>query len=86
MIRGAWAYVPSPDSRAYGLARSQESTGQDRVRADGSTNPLLKDGGLSTVVGKGDSNGALSTQLTRLQNRGANPDRCARPDIPCAPP
>jgi hypothetical protein len=53
------------------------------VRADGSTNPLLKDGGLSTVVGKGDSNGALSTQLTRLQNRGSNPDRCARPDTLC---
>jgi hypothetical protein len=43
----------------------------------GPTNPLLKDGGLSTVVGKGDSNGALSTQLSRLQSRGANPDRCA---------
>jgi hypothetical protein len=36
---------------------------------------LLRDGGLSTVIGKGESAGSNATNLARLQNRGSNPDR-----------
>mmetsp|Transcript_45021 Transcript_45021/g.86054 ORF Transcript_45021/g.86054 Transcript_45021/m.86054 type:complete len:334 (-) Transcript_45021:175-1176(-) len=54
---------------------NSESTGSDPNRVGGPTNPLLRDGGLSTVIGKGDSAGSAATQLSRLQNRGSNPDR-----------
>jgi transcription initiation factor TFIIB len=56
---------------------ANESGDNDPVRVGGPTNPLLADGGLSTVIAK--PNGAtgefLSSSLGRWQNRGANPDR-----------
>lgn len=56
---------------------ANESSDNDPVRVGGPTNPLLTDGGLSTVIAK--PNGAqgefLSSSLGRWQNRGSNPDR-----------
>lgn len=56
---------------------ANESGDNDPVRVGGPTNPLLTDGGLSTVIAK--PNGAtgefLSSSLGRWQNRGSNPDR-----------
>jgi len=56
---------------------ANESGDNDPVRVGGPTNPLLTDGGLSTLIAK--PNGAsaefLSSSLGRWQNRGANPDR-----------
>ncbi|KAG1359404.1 hypothetical protein COCNU_08G008500 [Cocos nucifera] len=56
---------------------ANESADNDPVRVGGPTNPLLTDGGLSTVISK--PNGAhgdfLSSSLGRWQNRGSNPDR-----------
>ncbi|KAL2322251.1 hypothetical protein Fmac_026630 [Flemingia macrophylla] len=48
----------------------------DPVRVDGPTNPLITDGGLSTVITKpNDGSGEfLSSSLGRWQNRGSNPD------------
>lgn len=56
---------------------ANESADNDPVRVGGPTNPLLADGGLSTVISR--PNGAqgefLSSSLGRWQNRGSNPDR-----------
>eukprot|EP01133_Synstelium_polycarpum_P001429 gene1429-1658_t len=54
---------------------NSESTGSDPNRVGGPTNPLLRDSGLSTVIGKGTSKD--SSTLSRLQNRGSlnNGDR-----------
>ena len=56
---------------------ANESNDNDPVRVGGPSNPLLTDGGLSTVIAK--PNGAqgdfLSFSLGRWQNRGSNPDR-----------
>ncbi|OAY77853.1 transcription initiation factor IIB-like [Ananas comosus] len=56
---------------------ANESGDNDPVRVGGPANPLLADGGLSTVIAK--PNGAhgefLSSSLGRWQNRGSNPDR-----------
>ena len=54
-----------------------ESNDNDPVRVGGPTNPLLSDGGLSTVISKpnGTTGDYLSSSLGRWQNRGANPDR-----------
>ncbi|KAG1354079.1 putative Transcription initiation factor IIB [Cocos nucifera] len=56
---------------------ANESADNDPVRVGGPSNPLLTDGGLSTVISK--PNGAqgdfLSSSLGRWQNRGSNPDR-----------
>ncbi|KAL5683887.1 hypothetical protein ACJX0J_010272 [Zea mays] len=56
---------------------TNESNDNDPVRVGGPSNPLLTDGGLSTVIAK--PNGAqgdfLSSSLGRWQNRGSNPDR-----------
>lgn len=56
---------------------ANESGDNDPVRVGGPSNPLLTDGGLSTVISK--PNGAqgefLSSSLGRWQNRGSNPDR-----------
>ena len=56
---------------------ANESNDNDPVRVGGPSNPLLTDGGLSTVIAK--PNGAhgdfLSSSLGRWQNRGSNPDR-----------
>ncbi|KAL2343999.1 hypothetical protein Fmac_005284 [Flemingia macrophylla] len=48
----------------------------DPIRVDGPTNPLITDGGLSTVITKpNDGSGEfLSSSLGRCQNRGSNPD------------
>ncbi|ERN14503.1 transcription initiation factor IIB isoform X2 [Amborella trichopoda] len=56
---------------------ANESGDTDPVRVGAAYNPLLSDGGLSTVISK--PNGAqgdfLSSSLGRWQNRGSNPDR-----------
>ncbi|KAL2344565.1 hypothetical protein Fmac_005850 [Flemingia macrophylla] len=56
---------------------ANESGDNDPVRVGGPTNPLLTDGGLSTVIAKpnGGSGEFLSSSLGRWQNRGSNPDR-----------
>ncbi|KAJ6304042.1 hypothetical protein OIU77_017842 [Salix suchowensis] len=56
---------------------ANESGDNDPVRVGGPTNPLLTDGGLSTVIAKpnGASGDFLSSSLGRWQNRGSNPDR-----------
>lgn len=56
---------------------ANESGDNDPVRVGGPTNPLLGDGGLSTVISKpsGGQGDFLSSSLGRWQNRGSNPDR-----------
>ncbi|KAE9445004.1 hypothetical protein C3L33_23100, partial [Rhododendron williamsianum] len=56
---------------------ANESGDNDPVRVGGPSNPLLTDGGLSTVISKpnGVTSDFLSSSLGRWQNRGANPDR-----------
>ncbi|KAK6941798.1 Zinc finger, TFIIB-type [Dillenia turbinata] len=56
---------------------ANESADNDPVRVGGPTNPLLTDGGLSTVISKpnGASGDFLTSSLGRWQNRGSNPDR-----------
>ena len=56
---------------------ANEAGDNDPVRVGGPSNPLLTDGGLSTVIAKpnGVSGDFLSSSLGRWQNRGSNPDR-----------
>lgn len=56
---------------------ANESADNDPVRVGGPSNPLLADGGLSTVISRpnGASGDFLSSSLGRWQNRGSNPDR-----------
>ncbi|KAL2239948.1 UNVERIFIED_CONTAM: Transcription initiation factor IIB-2 [Sesamum indicum] len=56
---------------------ANETGENDPVRVGGPTNPLLADGGLSTVISKpnGLSADYLTSSLGRWQNRGSNPDR-----------
>ncbi|KAK4776583.1 hypothetical protein SAY86_005271 [Trapa natans] len=56
---------------------ANESADNDPVRVGGPANPLLTDGGLSTVIAKpnGTTGEFLSSSLGRWQNRGSNPDR-----------
>ncbi|PIA48365.1 hypothetical protein AQUCO_01400758v1 [Aquilegia coerulea] len=56
---------------------ANESGDNDPVRVGGPSNPLLTDGGLSTIISKpnGSSGDFLSSSLGRWQNRGSNPDR-----------
>ncbi|XP_058110585.1 transcription initiation factor IIB [Magnolia sinica] len=56
---------------------ANESGDNDPVRVGGPSNPLLTDGGLSTVISKpnGVQTDFLSSSLGRWQNRGSNPDR-----------
>lgn len=56
---------------------ANESGDNDPVRVGGPSNPLLADGGLSTVISRpnGGSGDYLSSSLGRWQNRGSNPDR-----------
>ncbi|KAE8702552.1 Transcription initiation factor IIB [Hibiscus syriacus] len=56
---------------------TNESGDNDPNRVGGPSNPLLADGGLSTVIAKpNDASGEfLSSSLGRWQNRGSNPDR-----------
>ncbi|KAG9441883.1 hypothetical protein H6P81_017737 [Aristolochia fimbriata] len=56
---------------------ANESGDNDPVRVGGPSNPLLTDGGLSTVISKpnGTQGEFLSSSLGRWQNRGSNPDR-----------
>ncbi|OIW12154.1 hypothetical protein TanjilG_28562 [Lupinus angustifolius] len=56
---------------------ANESGDTDPNRVGGPSNPLLTDGGLSTVIAKpnGGSGEFLSSSLGRWQNRGSNPDR-----------
>ncbi|KAK6144059.1 hypothetical protein DH2020_020879 [Rehmannia glutinosa] len=56
---------------------ANETGDNDPVRVGGPTNPLLADGGLSTVISNpnGSSGDYLSSSLGRWQNRASNPDR-----------
>ncbi|KAL8489508.1 hypothetical protein ACS0TY_025427 [Phlomoides rotata] len=56
---------------------ANESGDNDPVRVGGTTNPLLTDGGLSTVISmpNGTTSDFLTMSLGRWQNRGSNPDR-----------
>lgn len=56
---------------------ANESNDNDPVRVGGPYNPLLTDGGLSTVIAKpnGSSGEFLNSSLGKWQGRGANPDR-----------
>ncbi|KAF8037217.1 hypothetical protein BT93_B0200 [Corymbia citriodora subsp. variegata] len=56
---------------------ANESNDNDPVRVGGPYNPLLTDGGLSTVISKpnGSSGEFLNSSLGKWQGRGANPDR-----------
>eukprot|EP01111_Echinosteliopsis_oligospora_P004810 TRINITY_DN1788_c0_g1_i1.p1 TRINITY_DN1788_c0_g1~~TRINITY_DN1788_c0_g1_i1.p1 ORF type:complete len:323 (-),score=84.52 TRINITY_DN1788_c0_g1_i1:18-986(-) len=47
---------------------NSDTPGSDPNRVGGPSNPLLRDSGLSTMIGKGDSSAA---SLARWQNRGA---------------
>jgi len=48
---------------------NSDSTGADPNRVGGPSNPLLRDSGLSTIIGRGE--GAAAASLSRWQNRGA---------------
>jgi len=63
------------ESTEWRTFSNSDGNSQDPSRVGGPTNPLLRDGGLSTVIGKGDSSGSAATALARLQHRGSNPDR-----------
>ncbi|XP_073288483.1 transcription initiation factor IIB-2-like isoform X1 [Primulina huaijiensis] len=56
---------------------ANESGEKDPVRVGGPKNPLLAEGGLSTVISKpkGSTGEYLSSSVSRWQNRGSNPDR-----------
>lgn len=56
---------------------ANESGDNDPVRVGCPTNPLLTDGGLSTVISKpnGSTGEYFSSSVSRWQNRGSNPDR-----------
>lgn len=56
---------------------ANESNDNDPVRVGGPYNPLLTDGGLSTLISKpnGSSGEYLNSSLGKWQGRGANPDR-----------
>ena len=56
---------------------ANESNDHDPARVGGPVNPLLSDGGLSTVISKpnGTSSGFLSSSLGKWQTRGSNSDR-----------
>ena len=59
---------------------ANESGDNDPVRVGGPSNPLLSDGGLSTVISSrpNNANGGsdfLGSGLGRWQSRGSNPDR-----------
>eukprot|EP00899_Mesostigma_viride_P025943 jgi/Mesvir1/6533/Mv16795-RA.1 len=54
---------------------TNDANAADPVRVGGPSNPLLTDGGLSTVITKTGQGSAEGANLSRWQNRGANPDR-----------
>lgn len=55
---------------------SNESSSNDPVRVGGPSNPLLTDGGMSTIITKPNgAQGDFMSSLGRWQNRGSNPDR-----------
>ncbi|XP_062172181.1 transcription initiation factor IIB isoform X2 [Alnus glutinosa] len=67
----------SIDEKSEWRIFANESGDNDPVRVGGPSNPLLADGGLSTVISRpnGASGDFLSSSLGRWQNRGSNPDR-----------
>ncbi|GBG85311.1 hypothetical protein CBR_g39879 [Chara braunii] len=54
---------------------TNEAGNTDPVRVGGPSNPLLTDGGLSTIISRPNGGGEIAGNLGRWQNRGANPDR-----------
>ncbi|KAL0437199.1 UNVERIFIED_CONTAM: Transcription initiation factor IIB-2 [Sesamum radiatum] len=74
-----WALLEahSIDETSEWRTFANETGENDPVRVGGPTNPLLADGGLSTVISKpnGSSADYLTSSLGRWQNRGSNPDR-----------
>lgn len=54
---------------------ADESGDHDPNRVGGPVNPLLGDAALSTVISRGANGSNADPTLTRLQNRGGDPDR-----------
>lgn len=54
---------------------ADDSGDHDPNRVGGPVNPLLGDAPLSTVISGGANGGKADASLTRLQNRGGDPDR-----------
>ena len=52
----------------------KDKNGSDPSRTVGATNVMLSGGGLSTTIGK-NPDGTYNQTLTRLHNRGMNPDK-----------
>lgn len=67
----------SVDEKSEWRTFANESGDTDPARVGGPSNPLLTDGGLSTVISKpnGTTSDFLTSSLGRWQNRGSNPDR-----------
>lgn len=54
---------------------ADDSGDHDPNRVGGPVNPLLGDAALSTVISRGANGANVDSSLTRLQNRGGDPDR-----------
>eukprot|EP00270_Netrium_digitus_P002461 TRINITY_DN12788_c0_g2_i1.p1 TRINITY_DN12788_c0_g2~~TRINITY_DN12788_c0_g2_i1.p1 ORF type:complete len:286 (-),score=52.71 TRINITY_DN12788_c0_g2_i1:188-1045(-) len=54
---------------------SNESANNDPVRVGGPSNPLLSDGGLSTIIARPNGQGEMPANGRGWASRGANPDR-----------
>ncbi|KAM7273252.1 hypothetical protein ACFE04_027916 [Oxalis oulophora] len=68
----------SVDETSEWRSFANESNDNDPNRVGGPTNPLLKDGGLTTVISKSNGGGGgVDMSFAKWQNRGAssNPDR-----------
>lgn len=62
------------ESSEWRTFSDSDKAGVDPNRTAGPTNRMLANGGLSTSIGK-NPDGTYNQTLTRLHNRGANPDR-----------
>lgn len=74
LVLEAYSVDESSEWRTF----ANESSDHDPVRVGGPLNPLLSDGGLSTVIAKptaGGSTELLTGSLGKLQARGSHPDR-----------
>ncbi|CAL9031180.1 unnamed protein product [Prunus brigantina] len=68
----------SVDETSEWRSFADESNGNDPNRVGGPVNPLLADGGLSTVIAgpsNGSSSNALPSSVGRWQSRASKPDR-----------
>ena len=62
------------ESSEWRTFSDSDKAGADPNRTAGPTNKMLQGGGLSTSIGK-NPDGTYNQTLTRLHNRGSNPDR-----------